>query len=227
MSGPVVAIVVAAGSGVRLGGTGPKALRHLAGRPLVCWAVDALAAGGVRSAVVVVAAGLEADFEAVLGSALIPVTVVVGGATRQESVARGLATLPDDGQVVLVHDAARPLVPVEVVRRVVDAVRSGALAVTPVVPVTDTIRQLSPDQTSAVVDRSRLRAVQTPQGFDRDTLVQAHAGLHDEVTDDVAACEAIGVPVTLVAGSREALKITEPFDLIVAQALLSTRGGPG
>ena len=176
---------------------------------------------------VVVAAGLEADFEAVLGSALIPVTVVVGGATRQESVARGLATLPDDGRVVLVHDAARPLVPVEVVRRVVDAVRSGALAVTPVVPVTDTIRQLSPDQTSAVVDRSRLRAVQTPQGFDRDTLVQAHAGLHAEVTDDVAACEAIGVPVTLVAGSREALKITEPFDLIVAQALLSTRGGPG
>ncbi len=217
--------MVAAGSGTRLGGAGPKALRLLGSRPLVSWAVDALAAGGVQSVVVVVASGLEGSFQTVLDQAPVPAVVVAGGATRQASVAHGLAALPDDCQVVLVHDAARPLVPPDVVRRVIDAVLAGAQAVTPVVPVVDTIRRVGPGQTSDVVDRSLLRAVQTPQGFDRATLVRAHAALGHDVTDDIAACEAVGVSATLVEGAREAFKVTEPFDLAVAQSLLPDRGG--
>ncbi|HSN10896.1 MAG TPA: 2-C-methyl-D-erythritol 4-phosphate cytidylyltransferase, partial [Propionibacteriaceae bacterium] len=101
---------------------------------------------------------------------------------------------------------------------------SGASAVIPVVPVSDTIRQVSATG-SVVVDRSRLRAVQTPQGFAREALVAAHAAAAGgEYTDDAAVCEALGYDVVLVPGSREALKITEPLDLVVAEAILGARG---
>ena len=219
---PVVAIVVAAGSGVRLGGEVPKALRPLAGRPLVRWSVEALAAGGVTEAVVVVGDGLQDMFTEALSGAPIPWRLVVGGATRQESVAHGIAALPA-GEVVLVHDAARPLVPAEVVRGVVEAVRSGATAVIPVIAVSDTIRQVV-GAGSLVVDRSGLRAVQTPQGFAREALVTAHAAANGkDYTDDAAVCEACGYEVVLVAGSRESLKITEPHDLAVAEAIVTER----
>ena len=219
---PVVAIVVAAGSGVRLGGEVPKAVRPLAGRPLVSWSVAALAAGGVTEVVVVVGDGLQDVFAEALADAPIPWRLVVGGVTRQESVARGIAALPE-GEVVLVHDAARPLVPAEVVRGVVEAVRSGAPAVIPVVPMSDTIRQVG-DAGSVVVDRSGLRAVQTPQGFARDVLVTAHvAAAGKDYADDAAVCEASGYEVVLVPGSREALKITEPYDLAVAEAIVAGR----
>lgn len=219
---PVVAIVVAAGSGVRLGGGVPKAVRRLAGRPLVSWSVEALAAGGVTEVVVVVSDGLQELFTSALVDAPIPFRLVAGGATRQESVARGIAALPA-GDVVLVHDAARPLVPAEVVRGVVDAVRSGASAVIPVVPVSDSIRQVVAAG-SVVVDRSCLRAVQTPQGFARDALVRSHAAANGkDFTDDAAVCEASGYTVVLVPGSRDALKITEPHDLAVAEAIVRER----
>jgi 2-C-methyl-D-erythritol 4-phosphate cytidylyltransferase len=219
---PVVAIVVAAGSGVRLGGEVPKALRPLAGRPLVSWSIDALAAGGVTEVVVVVGEGLEDTFASALVDAPIPFRLVVGGATRQESVARGIAALPP-ASVVLVHDAARPLVPAEVVRGVVTGVRAGAAAVIPVVPVTDTIRQVV-GSGSVVVDRTGLRAVQTPQGFAREALVAAHAAARGrDFTDDAAVCEASGYEVILVPGSRDALKITEPYDVAVAEAIVRGR----
>jgi 2-C-methyl-D-erythritol 4-phosphate cytidylyltransferase len=219
---PVVAIVVAAGSGVRLGGEIPKAARPLAGRPLISWSVSALAAGGVTEVVVVVGDGLQDMFAEALCDAPIPWRLVVGGATRQESVARGIAALPA-GEIVLVHDAARPLVPADVVRGVVEAVRSGAPAVIPVVPMSDTIRQIR-DAGSVVVDRSGLRAVQTPQGFARDVLVSAHAAAAGrDYTDDGAVCEACGYEVVLVPGSRESLKITEPYDLAVAEAIVAGR----
>ena len=221
-SEPVVAIVVAAGSGVRLGGEVPKALRPLAGRALVRWSVEALAAGGVTQVVVVVGDGLQDMFTEALSGASIPWRLVVGGATRQESVAHGLAALPPGG-VVLVHDAARPLVPAEVVRGVVEAVRTGAAAVIPVVGVSDTIRQVV-ESGSLVVDRSRLRAVQTPQGFAREALVTAHAAANGkDFTDDAAVCEACGYEVVLVPGSRESLKVTEPHDLAVAEAIVRER----
>lgn len=221
-SEPVVAIVVAAGSGVRFGGDVPKTLRLLAGRPLVRWSVEALAAGGVTDVVVVVAHGLQEVYERALAGCPVPVRLVVGGATRQESVSRGIAALPA-GEIVLVHDAARPLVPAEVVRAVADAVRIGADAVVPVVAVSDTVRQVSGDA-SAVVDRSTLRAVQTPQGFSRAALVAAHAAAAGaEFTDDAAVCEAVGYEVVLVPGSRESLKVTEPLDLAVAEAIVKER----
>ena len=224
---PVAAIVVAAGSGSRLGAAIPKALVEVAGVPLVVRAVARLAAGGVTEAVVVVPADERAAFEAVLAGAPIPVVITAGGAERQHSVANGLAALPASGadewseQVVLVHDAARAFVPAEVVARVIAAVREGADAVIPAVAVSDTIREVH-DAGSTVVDRSRLRAVQTPQGFRRGVLAEAHAALADTgtvVTDDAAAAEYLGSVVAFVEGSRRSFKVTDPFDLLVAEAL--------
>jgi 2-C-methyl-D-erythritol 4-phosphate cytidylyltransferase len=222
-SEPVVALVVAAGSGVRLGGGEPKALRLLAGKPLVAWSIEALVAGGVDSVVLVVAAGTADWYGPVVASATVPTVVVLGGATRQESVASGLAAVPEAAAIVLVHDAARPLVPATVVAAVVAAVRGGATAVIPVVPVTDSIRRLSAAG-SVVVDREELRAVQTPQGFRRDVLVRAHAAASGaSYTDDATVCEAYGEPVTLVQGSPDALKVTHPLDLAVAEMIVRSR----
>ena len=219
------AVVVAAGSGIRLGGGVPKALRVLAGRPLVWHAVRTLRQAGVERLVVVAAADQLPTFRA----ALVDVELVPGGVERQHSVLAGLDRLtsagdPEPGErIVLVHDAARPLVPLEVVRRVWSAVQDGAVAVVPVVPVTDTVRQLSDDsQDSVLLDRSRLRAVQTPQGFDLATLLDAHrANGHRAVTDDASLCELAGHQVVLVEGSIASIKITHPSDLAVAELLLT------
>lgn len=223
MSEPVVTIVVAAGSGVRLGGAGPKALRELAGVPLVRLSVDALAAGGCDRAVVVVSTGDEAAFAAALDGADLPVDLVVGGARRQDSVAAGLAAAAD-AAIVLVHDAARPLVPPSVVAKVIEAVRAGADAVVPVVEVVDSLRQVAADGSSCVLDRAGVRAVQTPQGFTRAALVAGHERVVEsgvEVTDDAAACELAGYRVALVPGSSAALKITRPADLLIAERILA------
>lgn len=226
---PVVAIVVAAGSGSRLGAEVPKALVPVAGVPLLTRAVAQLAAGGVDEVVVVAPVeGREAFVDALAG-APVPVTWADGGAERQHSVAHGMGVLPDlpeadaDAQVVLVHDAARAFLPADMVARVIDAVRAGADAVVPVVPVTDSVRELVEDG-STVVDRARLRAVQTPQGFRRGVLEEAHRVLAEGdtiVTDDAAAAEYIGCTVTLVEGSRDAFKVTEPLDRVLAEALVA------
>ncbi len=223
---PVAAIVVAAGSGVRLGGStaggiGPKALRTVQGKTLVARSVAAMAAGGATFAVVVMPVGAREQFERVLADAPIPVTLVEGGATRQESVYRGITALtPSPCHIVLIHDAARPLVPASVVTEVIDTIRSGAKAAIPVVPLADSIRCLD-EQGSVVVNRDQLRAVQTPQGFDLHTLIKAHeAAVGQEYTDDAAVCEAYGANVVLVPGSRRSLKITDPADFAFAEALL-------
>lgn len=227
---PVVAVVVAAGAGVRLGGNRPKALRPLNGRPLISHCLDGLAAGGVDRAVVVIAAGTEADFEAALADSPIPAVYVHGGEDRAASVEAGLAAMAGDPQFdgcryVLVHDAARALVPGAVVARVIAALREGASGCVPVMPVVDTVRQLTEDG-SVVIDRSQLRLVQTPQGFERSLLVDAlrqarTTGL--TITDDASAVAALGVPIALVEGSRDALKVTEPLDLVVAEAIERSR----
>jgi 2-C-methyl-D-erythritol 4-phosphate cytidylyltransferase len=224
---PVVALVVAAGSGSRLGGDIPKALRELDGRPLVSHSLEGLAAGGVDRAVIVIAPGLDDDFAGVVAGSPIPARCVHGGAERQDSVLNGLAAIAADpdlaaARYVLVHDAARALVPADVVRRVIEALIGGAVAAIPVLPVVDTIREVTATG-SATVDRSRLRAVQTPQGFSRDVLELAHQLVADQdlqVTDDAAAVEALGYPVVLVPGDREALKVTEPLDLLFAEAIV-------
>lgn len=200
----------------------------LAGIALVRRSVDNFAEAGVQRAVVTIPSGLESSFVEALEGATIPVTCVVGGHRRQDSVRLALDALTglEDATSVLVHDAARPLVPPTVVSRVVGALRAGALAVVPTLAVVDSIRQFS-GESSVVVDRARLRAVQTPQGFAFGTLRDAHehvdaAGM--DVTDDAAACEAMGVAVVLVEGDRLCLKVTDPIDLLLAEAILSSEG---
>ena len=228
-----VAILTAAGSGTRLGHVLPKALVPLAGIPLVVRAAHALASSGVVRRVVVTAP-LEAldEVRAAVGDGP-GLEVVPGGATRQASVAAALARLADEpGEtVVLVHDAARPLVPVRVVRRVVGAVALGRTAVVPVLPVVDTIKRVAGDDgaVAETLDRRELRAVQTPQGFTLDVLRAAHAAAAhragDEAlaaTDDAGLVEAAGGRVWVVEGHEDAMKITTPRDLAVATALVAS-----
>ncbi len=214
------AIVAAAGSGSRLGADLPKALVPLAGRPLVCRAVDALLDGGVAEVVVVVPAAQRAAFEAALPSG---VTVVDGGATRTASVRAGLAAVGPAATAVLVHDAARPLTPAAVIARVLDALAAGAPAVVPVLPVVDTTVLVDDDGlVTDAVPRAPLRRVQTPQGFDRATLEAAYAalGAGAELTDDAAVVRRAGVPVTTVAGDELCAKVTVAHDLTLAGLVL-------
>jgi 2-C-methyl-D-erythritol 4-phosphate cytidylyltransferase len=222
----VGAVVAAGGRGERLGATVPKALVSLAGDALVVHACRALRAGGV---VEVVVAGPADDATAI--AALVPdARVVAGGATRTASVRRGLAALPDDVDVVLVHDAARPLAPASLVERVIAAVEAGADAVVPVIPVADTVKEV--DESGIVVrtiDRTALRAVQTPQGFRRRVLVAAHdaAGEDADASDDAGLVERLGGSVATVPGSFDAMKVTTRSDLLVAEALLRNRATAG
>lgn len=163
------------------------------------------------------------------GSGPVSVTVVPGGARRSDSVAAGLAALPPEVGLVLVHDAARALTPVEVFDRVVHALRAGHPAVTPGIPVVDTVKQVHvrPDGQELVagtVERSSLRAVQTPQGFRRQSLEQAHAAIRHPVTDDAGMVESLGEPVLVVPGDPRAMKITTPHDLQVAGAWVEEPG---
>jgi 2-C-methyl-D-erythritol 4-phosphate cytidylyltransferase len=212
-----VGIVAAAGSGLRLGADLPKALVPLAGRPMVCWAVDALRAGGVRDVIVAVPAGERAAFSAALPD---DVRLVDGGATRTASVRAALAAADPGADVVLVHDAARPLTPSAVVARVLAALEAGALAVVPVLPVVDTTVVVGADGgITDAVPRAPLRRVQTPQGFDRGTLTAAYDRLADgvELTDDAAVVRAAGIPVGTVEGDERAAKVTVAHDLALAE----------
>jgi 2-C-methyl-D-erythritol 4-phosphate cytidylyltransferase len=212
-----VGIVAAAGSGLRLGADRPKALVSLAGRPLVCWSVDALRAGGVHEIIVTVPTAARASFLEVLGP---DVRLVHGGLTRTASVRAALGTVDENADAVLVHDAARPLTPPELVARVLAALAGGAPAVVPVLPVVDTTVVVDDDGVVAdTVPRVSLRRVQTPQGFDRATLVAAYAALPEgcELTDDAAVVRAAGVPVTTVPGDERAAKVTVPHDLDLAE----------
>ncbi|GAA3183237.1 2-C-methyl-D-erythritol 4-phosphate cytidylyltransferase [Blastococcus jejuensis] len=215
-----VGIVAAAGSGLRLGADLPKALVPLAGRPLVAWAVDTLRAGGAAEVVVAVPPERRTEFAAALPG----VRLVDGGATRTASVRAALAAVTGPGcppvDAVLVHDAARPLTPPDVVARVLRALAAGARAVVPVLPVVDTTVVV--DGQGIVTDavpRATLRRVQTPQGFDRRTLEDAYDALPDgvELTDDAAVVRAAGVPVQTVKGDERAAKITVAHDLALAE----------
>ena len=223
------AVLTAAGSGSRLGCEVPKALVELSGRPLVWWAARGLRAGGVGTIVVTAPAASLDEFRA--GIADIGGVEVVAGSdrSRQASVALGLAALGqrNEGDVVLVHDAARPLTPAQVTARVIDAVRAGAGAVIPVLPVTDTLKSV--DASGVVTGtprRADMVAVQTPQGFRWDVLMRAHEagaslGADEAVaaTDDAGLVEAIGAVVHTVAGDERSLKVTRPLDLSLAQLL--------
>ncbi|MFE4701416.1 2-C-methyl-D-erythritol 4-phosphate cytidylyltransferase [Streptomyces sp. NPDC056738] len=228
-------VIPAAGRGVRLGPGAPKALRALNGTPMLIHAVRAMAASRAVSLVVVVAPpDGTAEVKTLLDAHALPertdFLVVPGGDSRQESVKYGLDALPPGVDIVLVHDAARPLVPVDTVDAVIEAVRDGAPAVVPALPLADTVKEVEPatvaGETEPVVatpERARLRAVQTPQGFDRETLLRAHETVTDDVTDDASMVEQLGVRVVVVPGHEEAFKVTRPLDLVLAEAVLARR----
>lgn len=223
----VTGIIVAAGSGTRLGkstvgGGGPKALRLLAGHPLVRWSARRLVAGGVQKLIIVCLAEHAERFESCLRDLGVELVFCEGGNTRQESVISGLEHVDENCDVVLVHDAARPLVPPSVVESVTQTVAAGNPVVIPVIPVADTIRRLT-DEGSEVVDRSYLRAVQTPQGFDPKVLIACHGkNLGSTLTDDAGVCEVEGYEVKLVEGDQLAMKITHPLDFAIAEALAAS-----
>jgi 2-C-methyl-D-erythritol 4-phosphate cytidylyltransferase len=213
-----VGIVAAAGSGSRLGAGLPKALVPLGGRPLVAWSVDALRAGGVVDIVVAVPSAERAAFAAVLPG---DVQLVDGAASRTGSVRACLAAATAAADVVLVHDAARPLTPPDLVRRVLAALAEGHAGVVPVLPVVDTTVVV--DDAGVIVDapaRAALRRVQTPQGFSRAVLAAAYADLaaDADLTDDAAVVRAAGVPVVTVRGDERAAKVTVAHDLELAEA---------
>jgi 2-C-methyl-D-erythritol 4-phosphate cytidylyltransferase len=221
--GDVAILVPAAGMGLRMGPGAPKALRDLAGVPILVRAVQSIAKA-LSIGMIVVAAPSD-DRQSVLEMLgdISNVTVVVGGATRQESVAAALQAVPAEFDLILVHDAARALAPPELFEAVAAALRAGAPAVIPVLPVVDTIKRVdAAGDVVETVDRSPLRAVQTPQGFRREILVAAHASAADTHTDDAGMVEAMGVRVATVQGSDRAFKVTRPFDLVIAEALLAS-----
>ena len=214
----VVAIVVAAGSGVRLGREIPKSAIEIAGVPMVTRAVRAMFSGGVGRVVVVAPEAWTDRFCHFLSAYADRTKVITGGLLRQDSVRLGLDHI-NDAEIVLVHDAARPLVPPFVVDRVIEAVREGAPAVIPVLPLADSLRRIRRSWTVSV-DRSTFLRVQTPQGFEAEVLRKAHANTGDkEFSDDATMCEAVDVQVSTVPGDGLAFKITEPMDLVLAEVI--------
>lgn len=219
----VVALVPAAGRGERLGGSVPKALVPVRGEPLLVHAVRGLLCSGCVDRVVVAGPVPHLDTAAAaLAWAGAGARVVPGGASRTQSVRLALDEAGDPA-IVLVHDAARAFTPAEVVNAVVAAVRAGSPAVIPVLPVADTVKRV--DASGVVLDtpdRSRLRVVQTPQGFVADVLRRAYdAYPEDSTTDDAGLVERLGVTIATVPGHPYAMKITTRFDLSVAEAVLS------
>jgi 2-C-methyl-D-erythritol 4-phosphate cytidylyltransferase len=222
-------LIAAAGSGRRMGAVGNKLLLEVAGRPVLAWTLEAALASPVIRWIGVVGQPVDAEPIAAIVAAAQPdrpVQWILGGDTRQESVSRGLAALPADADGVLIHDGARCLVEPELLARCAAAVRAGQ-AVIAATPVTDTIKQVDGQGTiTATPDRAGLWAAQTPQGFPVERLRQAHATASAEgwsVTDDAALFERLGWPVQVLQAPPSNIKLTTPFDLTIAAAVLAAR----
>jgi 2-C-methyl-D-erythritol 4-phosphate cytidylyltransferase len=217
-------VIVAGGSGSRVGGEELKQFRWVSGRPALLHSVQTfMARPDVASVVVVLPKAYAADpppwlFQCDVDRLL----VSVGGRERHESVYNGLEDLPEEVQIVVVHDAARPLVTDETIARVIDEARRGHGAVA-ALPVVDTLKRVDADgRIVETVDRAGLWRAQTPQAFPRALLELAHHAARTErvgATDDAGLCERLGLPVVVVRGSERALKITEEADFARAEAL--------
>ena len=214
MNSRAVALIVAAGRGERLGSDGPKALVMLGGRPMLDWSIDALRAAGLDDIIVALPGGVSPP-DGTRG--------VEGGSQRSHSVRNALAAADPGTDVVLVHDAARPLVTAEIVRACLDGLGDADAAIA-AAPVSDTVKEAGEDRVVAgTLDRSRLWAVQTPQVFRRQALIDALAQPEDVLaaaTDDASLVEALGGTVTLVETPRWNFKITTAEDLAVAERLV-------
>ena len=216
----IAVILLAAGSSTRMLGV-DKVWATLGGEPVIAHSLRAARdLDGVTDVIVVTSAARHAAVEACAAEIGVAVRCVEGGARRQDSVAAGLAAAPD-ADWYLVHDAARPLAGTALFAAVLDAARANGAAI-PVVPVVDTVKRVDADgRVLDTLDRSALRAVQTPQGFAGALLRRAHAEVRTDATDDASMVEAIGVPVMTVPGSPANLKVTTPADLVLARALLA------
>lgn len=214
-------LLLSGGSGTRMGCAGNKTLLPLLGESAVCHALRTLRrhCDGV---VMVIRPVDEKDILAALAKSRLSVEkIVYGGADRQSSVCNGLTALPDDCDIVLVHDGARPLVDDETVRNVISSVRQYGSGIAST-PVTDTFKQVDENGVAvATPDRNFLRAVQTPQGFKKDLLLRAHHEIKERCTDDAALVSQLGVPVHLCEGSRRNIKLTTPEDIAMAEHYLN------
>ena len=221
-----IALIVAAGSGERFGGDLPKQYLHLAGQPLLRRAIDAFRRHPAVSGVQVVYQPAHRDlYDAAVAGLALP-EPVPGGATRQDSGRLGLERLAESPtgapDFVLIHDAARPLVDAATITRVVDALQHSPAAIA-AVPVIDTLKKGVDGVTAGTVDRAGLWRAQTPQGFRFSIILEAHRSLAGAgLTDDAAVAEAAGLPVALVLGSPDNLKVTTPVDLERAHRLLGS-----
>jgi 2-C-methyl-D-erythritol 4-phosphate cytidylyltransferase len=223
-------VLLAAGSGDRLGTEQPKAFAPLGGRPLLAESLERLDGSDWIDALVVV---VPADWEEpaiLLAEELVASTVsavVPGGATRAESVRAGLEEVPEDVLAVVVHDAARPLVGDAVLGRVLSALGQGVDGAVPAVPLADTVKRVSGGRVTATVDRADLVAVQTPQAFLADRLRAAYAGEHAGATDCASLVERIGGTIAVVEGDPALLKVTTPADLARLERMLADEHAGG
>jgi 2-C-methyl-D-erythritol 4-phosphate cytidylyltransferase len=219
-------IVVAGGNSTRTGGDELKQFRWVAGKPALLHSVQTfMSRRDVVSVVAVLPPQYAGDPPPWLFQCDVDrLMVSVGGRTRTESVANGLDDLPDEAGIVLVHDAARPLVGDDTIDRVISAVRAGGCAIA-ALPVVDTLKEVDTEgRIVRTVAREHLWRAQTPQGFPREIIVRAHRDAKAQrivATDDAALCERLGIPVTVVRGSERAMKITEESDFARAEALFT------
>ena len=226
-------LIAAAGSGRRMGASGNKLLLPVAGRPVLAWTLEAAFSCPAISWIGLVGQAVDAEaIEAIVAAARPPCPVrwILGGDTRQESVSRGLAALPPNAEAVLIHDGARCLVEAELLNRCAaalgEAMAEGA-GIIAAAPVTDTIKEVDGEgRIRATPDRSQLWAAQTPQGFGVAQLRQAHRRAAAEgwqVTDDAALFERLGWMVRVLEAPASNIKLTTPFDLEIAAAVLAAR----
>jgi len=217
-------VVCAAGAGKRLAGTRPKAFAALAGRPLLAESLERLDSCDTVAGIVIAAPPGWEEATILLSEELDcdkVSTVVRGGRKRGESVRLGLAEIPEEVELVLVHDAARPLVSAEVVKRVLDPLSDGWDAVVPALPLTDTVKLVEAERVVETPERSSLVAVQTPQAFRAEVLRAAYAGEHDEATDCSTLVERRGGRVAWVEGDRRLQKVTTADDLLLVESWLA------
>ncbi|UFN50681.1 bifunctional 2-C-methyl-D-erythritol 4-phosphate cytidylyltransferase/2-C-methyl-D-erythritol 2,4-cyclodiphosphate synthase [Roseomonas sp. OT10] len=213
-----VALLLAAGQGLRFGAAAPKQFLPLAGKPVLRHAAEALLAEGLVDALLPVCAPAEAGRVATLLEGLPALAPVAGGATRQDSVRAGLEALAaDPPAIVLVHDGARPVVPAGTVAALLAALQDRAGAI-PALPVSDTLKRGEGGAIAATVPREGLFRAQTPQAFRFPVLLAGHRAAAPGATDDAALLEAMGEAVALVPGSEENVKVTFPEDLARLEA---------
>jgi 2-C-methyl-D-erythritol 4-phosphate cytidylyltransferase len=219
----VWAVLAAAGRGERLGSDRPKAFARLAGRPLLAESLERLEESGWIDAIVI-AAPPDWEEPSILVAEEIAATkvssAVTGGESRSESVRLALEAVPEEAAVVLVHDAARPVLPEEVIERVLAPLSEGWVGVVPGVPLADTVKRVDGDRVVETLARDDLVAVQTPQAFLADTLRRAVSGDVSSATDCASLVEAQGGRVKVVEGDPRLLKVTDADDLALVESWL-------